>query len=154
VVALLGRGHFFGEACLAGQLARPASANALAACTVLRIDKTIMLRTLHEQPSFRALFLNHVLSRCLRVEEDLADQLCNASEQRLARALLLLAVAEADGTPEPVIAKISHKVLADMIGTTRSRVSFFMNKFRKLGLIEYERELKIRSFRLGAFLQN
>lgn len=155
VVALLGREDFFGEACLVGQTARLASATTLVACTIVRVDKTSMIRVLHDEPAFSELFLAYVLSRNMRIEEDLVDQLFNSSEKRLARVLLLLARFGKEGKPEPAIAKISQAVLAEMIGTTRSRVSFFMNKFRKLGFVEYNGGgLKVHSSLLNIVLHD
>ena len=137
VIAILGAGDFLGEGCLAGRLLYPGSATALADCSIVRLEKSRMIRLLHEEPAFSELFVAYLLSRNIRIEEDLVDQLFNSSEKRLARVLLLLANFGKEGKPEPVIAKISQETLAEMIGTTRSRVSFFMNKFRKLGFIEY-----------------
>ena len=137
IVAILERTDFFGEGCLAGQPLRLAAAKALDASTIVRIDKPAMVQVLHEQAAFSELFMAYLLSRNARIEADLVDQLFNSSEKRLARVLLLLAHFGKEGKPEPVIAKISQETLAEMVGTTRSRISFFMNKFRKLGLIEY-----------------
>src|SRR5579862_7457299 len=137
VVALLAEGDFFGDGCLAGQPKRMETAVSVTECSIIRLEKAEVTRALHEQPSFSEVFVAHLLSRNIRIEEDLLDQLFNSSEKRLARVLLLLADFGKEGKPEPVIAKISQETLAEMIGTTRSRVSFFMNKFRKLGFIEY-----------------
>ncbi len=137
VIALFGTGDFFGEGCLAGQPLRLATIRAITECVIMRITKAEIVRVIHEEPAFAELFISHLLARNGRVEEDLVDQLFNSSEKRLARMLLLLANFGKDGQPLPVIAKISQETLADMIGTTRSRVSFFMNKFRDLGLIDY-----------------
>ena len=137
VLAILGPGDFFGEGCLNGQPRRMATVTAMTECSIMRIEKTAMVRVLHDEPKFADLFIAHLLHRNSRVEEDLVDQLFNSSEKRLARTLLLLANFGKEGKPEPVIAKISQETLAEMIGTTRSRVSFFMNKFRRLGFIEY-----------------
>jgi CRP/FNR family cyclic AMP-dependent transcriptional regulator len=137
VVALLGAGDFFGEGCLAGQPLRMASASAMSECSIMRLEKTAVIRLLHDQPAFSELLLHHLLSRNIRIEEDLVDQLFNSSEKRLARVLLLLANFGKEGKPEPVIPKISQETLAEIVGTTRSRVSFFMNRFRKLGFIQY-----------------
>ena len=137
VIAILGIGDFLGEGCLAGRLLYLGTATAMTECSILRLEKSSMMRLLHEQPAFSELFVSYLLSRNIRIEEDLVDQLFNSSEKRLARVLLLLANFGKEGKPEPVIAKISQETLAEMIGTTRSRVSFFMNKFRKLGFIEY-----------------
>src|SRR5512134_881048 len=137
VIAILERGAFFGESCLAGLTVRTATATAVDESSLVRIDKDAMIRVLHEEPAFTELFMTYLLAHTIRIEEDLVDQLFNSSEKRLARALLLLAHFGKGGKPETVIAKISQETLAEMIGTTRSRVSFFMNKFRKLGFIEY-----------------
>ena len=137
VVGMLEGGSFFGEACLAGRPVHLGTATALLASTVVRIDKPAMVRVLHKEPVFSELFLSYVLTRNMRIEEDLVDQLFNNSEKRLARVLLLLAHIGKESKPEKVLAKISQETLADMIGTTRSRVCFFMNRFRKLGFIDY-----------------
>jgi len=137
VLAILAPGDFFGEGCLNGQLRRMATVTAMTDCSVMRLERSAMVRALHAEPEFADLFIGHLLHRNSRVEEDLVDQLFNSSEKRLARTLLLLANFGKDSKPEPVIAKISQETLAEMIGTTRSRVSFFMNKFRRLGFIEY-----------------
>jgi CRP/FNR family cyclic AMP-dependent transcriptional regulator len=139
ILATLGAGDFFGEGCLTGQPLRMATAAAATECTVMRIEKSAMVAVLRDEPVFSALFLAHLLTRNIRLEEDLVDQLFNSSEKRLARVLLLLADLGKDGKPEAVIAKISQESLAEMIGTTRSRVSFFMNKFRKPGFVVYNR---------------
>ena len=137
VLAIIGPGDFFGEGCLNGQSVRMATVTTMTECSIMRLEKSAMVRVLHEEPKFSDLFIAHLLHRNSRVEEDLVDQLFNSSEKRLARTLLLLANFGKDRKPEPVIAKISQETLAEMIGTTRSRVSFFMNKFRRLGFIEY-----------------
>ncbi len=137
IVALLGADEFFGEGCLAGQPLRISTATADEATTVLRIRKKAMVRLLHTDPKYSEFFTAHLLSRNIRIEEDLVDQLFNSSEKRLARILLLLAHFGKEGKLEPVIPKISQETLSGMIGTTRSRVSHFMNKFRKLGFIDY-----------------
>ena len=142
VVAILERGAFVGESCLVGQTIRTASASTIEASRILRIDKAVMLRLLQEEPKFAEAFMSYLLVHSIRVQEDLVDQLFNSSEKRLARALLLLAHFGKEGKPETVIAKISQETLAEMIGTTRSRVSFFMNKFRKLGFIDYKSGLR------------
>ncbi len=139
VVAILAAGEFFGEGCLAGQPLRMSTATALTACSVMRLDKDEMIRVLHEQPSFSEMFVTHLLSRNIKFEGDLVDQLFNSSEKRLARVLLLLANFGKPGQPEVVIPKISQETLAEIVGTTRSRVSFFMNRFRKLGFVDYSR---------------
>jgi CRP/FNR family cyclic AMP-dependent transcriptional regulator len=118
----------------------------------MRVDKAVMVRVLHEEPAFSEMFVSHLLARTIRVEADLVDQLFNSSEKRLARALLLLANFGKDGRPEPIIAKVSQETLAEMIGTTRSRVSFFMNKFRKLGLIDYNGQIEIHTSLLNVVL--
>jgi CRP/FNR family transcriptional regulator, cyclic AMP receptor protein len=137
VVAVLGPDEFCGEGCLTGQPRRMATATAMTECEVMRLEKAAIIRVLHEEPAFSEMFVSHLLARTIRVEADLVDQLFNSSEKRLARALLLLANFGKEGRPEPIVAKISQETLAEMIGTTRARVSFFMNKFRKLGLIDY-----------------
>src|ERR1700683_56342 len=152
VVALLGPGDFFGEGCLAGQPLRLATVTAMTECVIVRIAKADITRVIHEEPAFAELFIAHLLARNSRVEEDLVDQLFNSSEKRLARTLLLLANFGKEGRPEPVIAKISQETLAEMIGTTRSRVSFFMNKFRKLGLINYNGHIEVHSSLLNVVL--
>lgn len=138
VVAILERGAFLGESCLVGQTVRTATATTLEDSKIVRLDKTVMLCLLEEQPRFAEAFTSYLLVHSIRVQEDLVDQLFNSSEKRLARALLLLAHFGKEDKPETVIAKISQETLAEMIGTTRSRVSFFMNKFRKLGFIDYK----------------
>ncbi len=141
VIAIVGNGDFFGEGCLAGQLLRMATAAAMSACTIVRLEKRDTIRVLHDEPTFSALFLAYMLSRNTRLEEDLVDQLFNSSEKRLARVLLLMANFGKDGKPLLVIPQISQETLAEIVGTTRSRVSFFMNRFRKLGLINYNGKL-------------
>src|ERR1700677_979200 len=137
VVAILGAGDFFGEGCLAGQSVRMATATTMSECSIMRLEKAGVVRLLHEQPAFSDLLLHHLLSRNIRIEEDLVDQLFNSSEKRLARVLLLLANFGKGGKPELVIPKVSQETLAEIVGTTRSRVSFFMNRFRKMGFIQY-----------------
>lgn len=137
VLAIIGAGDFFGEGCLNGQTQRMSTVTAMTECSIMRLEKASMVRMLHEESDFADLFINHLVHRNSRVEEDLVDQLFNSSEKRLARTLLLLANFGKDSKPEPVIAKISQETLAEMIGTTRSRVSYFMNKFRRLGFIDY-----------------
>ena len=154
VIAILERGAFFGESCLAGLTVRTATATAVDESSLVRIDKDAMIRVLHEEPAFAELFMTYLLAHTIRIEEDLVDQLFNSSEKRLARALLLLAHFGKEGKPETVIAKISQETLAEMIGTTRSRVSFFMNKFRKLGFIEYNGELRVHSSLLNVVLHD
>jgi CRP-like cAMP-binding protein len=155
VVAILGTGDFFGEGCLIGQPLRLATARAIADCTIVRIVKAAMVSVLKDEPLFAQKFTLHLLARNSRVEEDLIDQLFNSSEKRLARVLLLLANFGKEGRPEPITTKISQETLAEMIGTTRSRVSHFMNKFRKLGFIEYNGEIiKVHGALLGVLLHN
>lgn len=154
VVAILEEGAFLGESCLAGQTVRTATATALEDSTIVRIDKETMIRVLHEEPAFAELFTAYLLAHSIRIQEDLVDQLFNSSEKRLARVLLLLAHFGKEGKPETVIAKISQETLAEMIGTTRSRVSFFMNKFRKLGFIDYNGELHVHSSLLNIVLHD
>ena len=152
VVAMLGIGDFFGEACLAGQVQRVTTAAAMIDSTIVQLEKAAILRVIHDEPDFAEIFIGHLLSRAIRVESDLVDQLFNSSEKRLARLLLLLANFGKEGKPEPVIAKISQETLAEMIGTTRSRVSFFMNKFRNLGFIEYNGGIHVHSSLLNVVL--
>jgi CRP-like cAMP-binding protein len=152
VVAILEQGSFFGESCLAGQTVR--TATALEDSRIVRIDKGAMIRLLHEEPTFAELFMSYLLAHTIRIQEDLVDQLFNSSEKRLARILLLLAHFGKEGKPEPVIAKVSQEMLAEMIGTTRSRVSFFMNKFRKLGFIDYNGGLFMHSSLLNIVLHD
>jgi CRP/FNR family transcriptional regulator, cyclic AMP receptor protein len=154
VVAVLGPDEFCGEGCLAGQPRRMARAEAMTECEIMRLEKSALIRVLHEEPAFSEMFVSHLLARTIRVEADLVDQLFNSSEKRLARALLLLANFGKEGRPEPIIAKISQETLAEMIGTTRARVSFFMNKFRKLGLIDYNGHLEIHSSLLNVVLHD
>ena len=137
VVALHEKGDFFGEGCLTGHSRRLATVTAITESEIMRLDKATMVRALHDQPKFSELFISHLLARNVRVEADLVDQLFNSSEKRLARLLLLMANFGKEGGAQPVIAKVSQEILAEMVGTTRSRVSFFMNKFRKLGFIDY-----------------
>jgi CRP/FNR family cyclic AMP-dependent transcriptional regulator len=152
VVAILGIGDFFGEGCLGGQTLRFATVTALTECVIVRMNKADIARIIHEEPAFAELFISHLLHRNSRVEEDLVDQLFNSSEKRLARTLLLLANFGKEGEPAPVIAKISQATLADMVGTTRSRVSAFMNKFRKLGLIDYNGHIEVHRSLLNVVL--
>jgi CRP-like cAMP-binding protein len=136
-IAIVGEGNFFGEGSMAGQLLRMGSAEAMTDCEILRVDKKTMIGALHREPTLSEMFVAYLLARNIRYEEDLVDQLFNSSEKRLARVLLLLAHFGKEGIPETVVPKISQETLAEMVGTTRSRVSFFMNRFRKLGFIEY-----------------
>jgi CRP/FNR family transcriptional regulator, cyclic AMP receptor protein len=154
IVAVLGAGDFCGEGCLAGQPRRMATAAAMEDSKIMRLEKAAMIRLLHDEPEFSERFTAHLLARNVRVEADLVDQLFNSSEKRLARVLLILANFGKEGRPEPVIAKISQETLAEMIGTTRSRVSFFMNKFRKMGLIDYNGHLQIHSSLLNVILHD
>jgi CRP/FNR family transcriptional regulator, cyclic AMP receptor protein len=155
VVALLGADEFCGEGCLAGQPRRMATVTAMTDCTIMRLQKASIIRVLHDEPGFSEIFISHLLVRTIRVEEDLVDQLFNSSEKRLARLLLLLANFGKEGRPEPIIAKISQETLAEMIGTTRSRVSFFMNKFRRLGFVDYNGSgLEVHSSLLNVVLHD
>jgi CRP/FNR family transcriptional regulator, cyclic AMP receptor protein len=154
VVAILGPGAFFGEGCLNGHSRRIATTTAINECVVTRITKEAMIATIHNEPEFSELFMSYLLTRNSRIEEDLIDQLFNSSEKRLARLLLLLANFGKEGRPEPIVGKISQETLAEMIGTTRSRVSFFMNKFRKLGFIAYNGTLEVRSSLLTVVLND
>ncbi len=156
VVAMLGPGDFFGEACLTGQPLRMGSATAVTPCVLLMLRKAEMVRLLHTQHTMSDRFISHMLSRNLRIEEDLIDQLFNSSEKRLARALLLLARYGKQDKPVRLVPRISQETLAEMIGTTRSRVNFFLNKFKKLGFIEYDGELplKINSSLLSVVLHD
>jgi CRP-like cAMP-binding protein len=154
VIALLGPGDFFGEGCLAGKQIRLSTATAVSECSIMRLEKAAVIRVLHEEPAFSELFLKYVLSRNIRIEEDLVDQLFNSSEKRLARVLLLLANFGKEGRPEKVIPKMSQETLAEIVGTTRSRVSFFMNRFRKLGFIKYNGELEVHSSLLNVVLHD
>jgi CRP/FNR family transcriptional regulator, cyclic AMP receptor protein len=156
VVALLEADNFFGEGCLAGQSQRLSTVATMTDCVIVRLEKAAIVRVIHEEPTFSEMFIAHLLGRSIRVEADLVDQLFNSSEKRLARLLLLLANFGKEGKPEPIIAKMSQETLADMIGTTRSRVSYFMNKFRKLGFIDYNGNydggIAVRSSLLNAVL--
>ncbi len=154
VVAVLGTGDFFGEGCLAGQPLRIGTATAVTATTVMSIDRKEMSRVLHAEHEFSDRFIAHMLSRNIRVEEDLVDQLFNSSEKRLARTLLLLAQYGRLEKPEKVLPKISQEMLAEMVGTTRSRVNFFMNKFRRLGLITYNGAIEVNSSLLSVVLHD
>jgi CRP/FNR family transcriptional regulator, cyclic AMP receptor protein len=154
VVAVLDAGHFFGEGCLAGQSQRMATATAMAPCTILGVEKQEMVRQLHAKPAFADRFLTHMLTRNIRIEEDLIDQLFNSSEKRLARTLLLLARYGEPEASHRALPRVSQEVLAEMVGTTRSRVNFFMNKFRKLGFIDYNGGLKIHNSLLTVVLRD
>jgi CRP/FNR family cyclic AMP-dependent transcriptional regulator len=153
VIALLGPDEFVGEGCLIGQPKRLATASAMTECVTMRVTKTEIQRVLHDEPAFTQMFVSHILARSARVEEDLADQLFNSTEKRLARLLLLLANFGKEGRAEPILSKISQETLAEMIGTTRSRVSHFMNKFRQLGFIDYNGlHLEVHNSLVGVLL--
>ena len=152
VVGLLGPDEFVGEGCLLGQPKRLATASAMTECEAMRVQKSEIQRAIRDEPAFAQMFVSHILARNARVEEDLVDQLFNSTEKRLARLLLLLANFGKDGRPEPILAKISQEMLAEMVGTTRSRVSHFMNKFRKLGFINYNGHLEVHSSLLSVLL--
>jgi CRP/FNR family transcriptional regulator, cyclic AMP receptor protein len=154
VVAILGTGDFLGEACLAGEVRRMATATPLSECTIVRLEKASAIRALQEDPTFCELFMTYLLSRNIRIQEDLVDQLFNSSEKRLARVLLLLANFGKERQPDRVIARISQETLAEMVGTTRSRVNYFMNKFRKLGFIKYNGHLEVDSSLLSVVLHD
>jgi CRP/FNR family transcriptional regulator, cyclic AMP receptor protein len=154
VIAVLENGHFFGEGCLASQARRMATATAMAPCTIITVEKDDMVRQLHAQPTFADRFLTHMLTRNIRIEEDLIDQLFNSSEKRLARTLLLLARYGEPEASHRTLPKVSQETLAEMVGTTRSRVNFFMNKFRKLGFIDYNGGLKIHNSLLTVVLRD
>jgi CRP/FNR family transcriptional regulator, cyclic AMP receptor protein len=152
VIAVLGPGQFFGEGCLNGHPLRIATTRAIDECVITRIEKATMMATIHNEPDFSEVFMSYLLTRNSRIEEDLIDQLFNSSEKRLARLLLLLANFGKEGKPEPIVGKFSQETLAEMIGTTRSRVSFFMNKFRKLGFIEYNGKIEVHNSLLNVIL--
>jgi CRP/FNR family transcriptional regulator, cyclic AMP receptor protein len=154
VIAMLGMNDFFGEGCLTGQGQRIATAAAMTDSVIMRLEKATIVRAIREEPAFAEKFIAHLLARAIRVEADLVDQLFNSSEKRLARLLLLMANFGKEEKPEPILAKISQETLADMIGTTRSRVSFFMNKFRKLGFIDYNGEIKVHNSLLNVVLHD
>ena len=154
VLALLGPGDFLGEGCLSGQQLRIATASTMSQCSLMRLEKAVVIRTLQDEPAFSNLFLTYILIRNIRVEEDLVDLLFNSSEKRLARVLLLLANYGKEGKPEPVIPKISQETLAEIVGTTRARISFFMNKFRKLGFIDYNGGLHVHSSLMNIILHD
>jgi CRP/FNR family transcriptional regulator, cyclic AMP receptor protein len=154
VVAILGAGDFCGEGCLTGQPRRMATVSTMIDCVMMRLEKSAIIRLLHDESTFSEMFIAYLLARNIRIEADLVDQLFNSSEKRLARLLLLLANFGKEGRPEPVMAKISQETLAEMIGTTRSRVSFFMNKFRKLGFIEYNGTIEVHSSLLNVVLHD
>jgi CRP/FNR family cyclic AMP-dependent transcriptional regulator len=152
VAAILGPDEFFGEACMAGQPQRLVTVSAMTDAIVVRIEKPEMIRLLQQHAAFSQIFMTHILNRTIRVEADLIDQLFNSSERRLARLLLLLANYGGKGSPEPILAKISQETLAEMIGTTRSRVSYFMNRFRKLGFISYNGHIEVHKSLLNLVL--
>ena len=152
VAAILDPDEFCGEACMAGQALRLVTVSAMTDAVVVRIEKPEMIRLVREQPAFSQMFMTHILNRTIRVEADLIDQLFNSSERRLARLLLLLANYGSEGKPEPILAQISQETLAEMIGTTRSRVSFFMNRFRKLGFISYNGNIEVHKSLLNLVL--
>ena len=154
VVAILGTNQFFGEGCLAGQAKRIATVATMTDSVIVRLEKAAIVRVIHREPAFSEMFIAHLLARAIRVEADLVDQLFNSSEKRLARLLLLLANFGKEEKPEPILAKISQGTLADMIGTTRSRVSFFMNKFQKLGFIDYNGGIEVHSSLLNVVLHD
>jgi CRP/FNR family transcriptional regulator, cyclic AMP receptor protein len=152
IVAIYGKEDFFGEGCLTGQPRRLATAAAMTESVIMRLDKAATVRVLHDEPAFSAMFLSYILARNARIEEDLTDQLFNSSEKRLARLLLLMANFGKEKKPDTVIAKISQEVLAEMVGTTRSRINFFMNKFRHLGFVEYNGDMHIHASLLNVVL--
>ena len=154
VIGLLKEGAFLGENCLTGEPLRLCSASALTDCSLMRIEKNVMIKTLHEEPALSEIFVAYLLARNIQYQTDLVDQLFNSSEKRLARTLLMLAHFGKEGAPETVAPKISQETLAEMIGTTRSRVSFFMNRFRKLGFIEYNGQLSVHSSLLNVVLHD
>jgi CRP/FNR family cyclic AMP-dependent transcriptional regulator len=153
-IGVLSEHDFFGEGCLAGQPLRMCSATAMTDCSLMRIDKKSMMAVIHRERAFSDMFVTYLLTRNIRYEEDLVDQLFNSSEKRLARVLLLLAHFGKDGTPEVAIPKISQETLAEMVGTTRSRINLFMNKFRKLGFVRYNGELEVHSSLLNVVLHD
>jgi CRP/FNR family cyclic AMP-dependent transcriptional regulator len=154
IIAVLEKGSFFGEGCLAGQIVCMATATTAENSILVRIEKTAMIRVLHDEPAFSELFLAYLLGRNIRIQEDLVDHLFNSSEKRLARLLLLMAHFGKEGRPEQVVPKVSQEILAEMVGTTRSRVSFFMNKFRKLGFVRYNGGLHVHSSLLNIVLHD
>ena len=154
VIALLSAGEFFGEGCLIGQLQRLSTAAAITECEVMQVDKTEMTEVLQDEPAFSKMFVSHILARSARVEEDLIDQLFNSTEKRLARVLLLLANFGKEGRPEPIISNVNQEMLAEMIGSTRSRVNFFMNKFRDLGFISYNGKVEVHNSLLTVVLND
>jgi CRP/FNR family cyclic AMP-dependent transcriptional regulator len=153
-IAMPGPDEFFGEGCLAGQVRRISTVSAMMKSSIMRLEKAAMVQAFHKEPDFAEMFMAHILRRTIRIEADLIDQLFNSSEKRLARLLLLMANYGKDMKPEPIIAKISQEMLAEMIGTTRSRVSFFMNKFRDLGFIDYNGTIEVHSSLLNVVLHD
>jgi CRP/FNR family cyclic AMP-dependent transcriptional regulator len=154
VIAIHGKGEFFGEGCLTGQPRRLATVATMTDSVITRLDKAALVRTLHDEPAFSAMFMSYILARNARIEEDLTDQLFNSSEKRLARLLLLMANFGKEKEPDTVIAKISQETLAEMVGTTRSRINFFMNKFRHLGFVEYNGDMTIHASLLNVVLHD
>jgi CRP/FNR family transcriptional regulator, cyclic AMP receptor protein len=154
VIAIHGKGEFFGEGCLTGQPRRLATVVTMTDSVIMRLDKPALVRTLHDEPAFSAMFMSYILARNARIEEDLTDQLFNSSEKRLARLLLLMANFGKEKQPDTVIAKISQETLAEMVGTTRSRINFFMNKFRHLGFVEYNGDMTIHASLLNVVLHD
>ena len=154
IVAVVGTNEFFSEGCLAGQAQRIVTVTTMADSVIMRLEKAAIVRVIHEEPAFSELFISHLLGWTIRVEADLIDQLFNSSEKRLARLLLLLANFGKEGNPEPIIAKTSQETLAEMIGTTRSRVSFFMNRFRKLAFVHYNGGIAVHSSLLNVVLHD
>jgi CRP/FNR family transcriptional regulator, cyclic AMP receptor protein len=154
IVAIHGKGDFFGEGCLTGQPRRLATASAIMESAIMRLDKATITSAIQNEPAFSKLFMTYILTRNTRVEADLVDQLFNSSEKRLARALLLMANFGKEGKPEPVIPNVSQEILAEIVGTTRSRVNHFMNKFRRLGFIEYNGDMKVHSSLLSVLLHD
>jgi CRP/FNR family cyclic AMP-dependent transcriptional regulator len=152
VIAILEPGHFFGEGCLNGHPLHIGTTRAVDECVITRLEKATIIATIHDEPDFSELFMSHLLTRSSRIEEDLIDQLFNSSEKRLARLLLLLANVGKEGKTQPIVGKISQETLAEMIGTTRSRVSFFMNKFRELGFIDYNGKIEVHNSLLNVVL--
>ena len=153
-IGIVSQGDFFGEGSLAGQIQRMSSASAMSSCELLRVERTAMMDALHREHAFSDMFVTYLLARNIRYQEDLVDQLFNSSEKRLARVLLLLAHFGKDGVPETVIPRISQEILAEMVGTTRSRVSYFMNRFRKFGFIHYNGGLQVHSSLLNVVLHD
>jgi CRP/FNR family transcriptional regulator, cyclic AMP receptor protein len=154
IIGLLERGHFFGEGSLVGHCVRMATATAMSPCKIIAVERTEMIRVMHERPAYADAFLAHVVTRNIRIEEDLIDQLFNSTEKRLARTLLLLARYGEPTATDRTVPKVSQEFLAEMVGTTRTRINFFMNKFRRLGFIEYDRELKVNNSLVSVVLRD